>query len=382
MIKVDTACMSAQAQKMQDIANQLNDISGRVASANRTLRWNTSIDTKIRASLNSSSNTITGLDGKASRLSTTLYTAVSKYESAEEKAKSGGNAKDITEVGTHASMSATSVKNAWDVFVSEFKENFGWGEILSGAGYIGTIYGFIQDIKNFTTWTDVAKYGVKAYNFAKSVVKTYGNYAKIGRAVGTKQAAAWWFKNAVGLKKVGRTSTAKGVFTRFKNNLKNKTSPHNFKAQFKDYIDDFTFKKGVGKAVSAWGQVAVTGVLNWFGNKEEQAQSGGTMSDGRVVAETVMETAIDTVVTHAAGIVVGAAVAAVAGPVAVPGVVIAAGSALVVGAANAGVKALTGKTATEWVSDVVLDGATAMGKAVTSKVKAVGKWFSKLSLVA
>lgn len=30
-------------------------------------------------------------------------------------------------------------KSAWDKFVEEFSSNYGWGDFLSGAGYIGTI---------------------------------------------------------------------------------------------------------------------------------------------------------------------------------------------------------------------------------------------------
>lgn len=89
MIKVDTNSMAAQAQQMQKIAEQLNNIASSVASVNRTLRWNTSIEAKIRASLNSSSKGISGLDNTAGRLSSALVSAVNKYESAEEKAKSG-----------------------------------------------------------------------------------------------------------------------------------------------------------------------------------------------------------------------------------------------------------------------------------------------------
>ena len=76
--------------------------------------------------------------------------------------------------------------------------------------------------------------------------------------------------------------------------------------------------------------------MNWFSNKDEQACSNGTMSDGRVIAETITETAIDTALTYGTGIVVGAAVTATLGTVAAPGIVVVAASGAIVAGLNAG----------------------------------------------
>lgn len=263
------------------------------------------------------------------------------------------------------------------IFSDEFWSNYGWKEILSGAGYIGTIYSLINDIRNGKTWRDFAKTGVDAYQFLSGAAKTYNNYKKIGNAVGTKTAMAWWAKNVTGLRPLGRASTAKNPFTRFANNLTNKTSP--FNAQFKNVVNNFKGANGVGKAVASWGAVAVNGVLNWFNNKDEQSNSNGTMSDGRVIAETITETAVDTALTYGTGIVVGAAVTAALGTVAAPGVVVVAASGAVVAGLNAGVKALTGKTTTEWISDTILDTGEAIGNAAKNVSKSIGNWFGKLS---
>lgn len=268
-------------------------------------------------------------------------------------------------------------------FVDEFQSNFGWKEILSGAGYIGTIYSLLDDIKNGKTWKDLAKVGVDTYQFLSGAAKTYNNYKKIGNAVGTKTAMAWWAKNVTGMKPLGRASTAKNPFTRFANNLTNKTSP--FNSQLNNVLDNFKGANGAGKAIASWGSVAIDGVLNWFGNKEEQANSGGSMSDGRVIAETITETAVDTALTYGTGIVVGAAVTAALGTVAAPGVVVVAASGAIVAGLNAGVEALTGKTTTEWVSDTILDVGEAIGSAMSDAAKnvtsAVGNWFEKLSFI-
>lgn len=268
-----------------------------------------------------------------------------------------------------------------NIFSDEFWKNFGWKEVLSGAGYIGTIYNLVNDIKDGKTWKDFAKSGVDIYQFLTDAAKTYNNYKKIGNAVGTKTAMAWWAKNIMGIKPLGRASTAQNTFTRFANNLTNKTSP--FNAQFKNIVDNFKGANGVGKAVASWGAVAVNGVLNFFSNKEEQANSNGTMSDGRVVAETITETTVDTALTYGAGIVVGAAVTAAFGTVAAPGIVVVAASGAIVAGINTGVKALTGKSTTEWISDTILDTGEAIGSAVSNVAKnvsdTIGSWFGKLS---
>lgn len=278
----------------------------------------------------------------------------------------------------NVSTANTSSGNASNTFIKNFRENYGWKDILSGAGYIGTIYNLISDIKSGKSWRDFAKAGVDTYKFLSGAAKTYNNYKKIGNAVGAKTAMAWWAKSITGLKPLGRASTAKNPFARFANNLTNKTSP--FNAQFKNVIDNFKGANGIGKAVSSWGVVAATGVLNWFSNKEEQANSNGTMSDGRVVAETITETVVDTALTYGAGIVVGAAITAVAGSVAVPGVVVVAASGAIIAGVNAGVQALTGKSTTEWISDGILDTGKAIGNKIDSAAKSVAGWFWKSPL--
>lgn len=272
-------------------------------------------------------------------------------------------------------------KSTWDKFAEEFQARFGWSDLLKGSGYIGTIYNMISDIKRGTTWKDLAKSGVRMYQFMDKAAKTYSNYRKIGNAVGTKKAMAWWAKNITGLKPLGRASSAKNPYTRFVNNLTNKTSP--FNAQFKKTINNFKGANGVGKAAASWAGVAVTGVTNWFSNKEEQANSNGTMSNGRVIAETVSETIIDTALICGTDIVVGAAVTAALGTFAVPGVAVVALSGVVAAGLNAGVKALTGKTTTEWISDAILDTGESIGKAVGNAAKkvsnSIGNWYQRLS---
>ena len=376
-IYVEFSGLNQIGSRCKSVASSVDSIQSDFQRTVRQLDW----DIRFESNINS---TATQLSRKLESYSRTLESyqrfiedARGEYVKLNEDKKTTDYFEKIDVVIPHLVGPGGQLK----IFTDEFLSNYGWKEILSGAGYIGTIYNLINDIRDGKSWRDLAKTGVDTYRFLSGAAKTYNNYKKIGNAVGTKTAMAWWAKNITGLKPLGRASTAKNPFTRFANNLTNKTSP--FNAQFKNIVNNFKGANGVGKAVASWGTVAVNGVLNWFSNKDEQANSNGTMSDGRVIAETITETVVDTALTYGTGIVVGAAVTAALGTVAAPGIVVVAASGAVVAGLNAGVKALTGKTTTEWISDTILDTGEAIGSAVSNAAKnvseSIGSWFGKLS---
>lgn len=376
-IYVEFSGLNQIGSRCKSVASSVDSIQSDFQRTVRQLDW----DIRFESNINS---TATQLSRKLESYSRTLESyqrfiedARGEYVKLNEYKKTTDYFEKIDVVIPHLVGPGGQLK----IFTDEFLSNYGWKEILSGAGYIGTIYNLINDIRDGKSWRDLAKTGVDTYRFLSGAAKTYNNYKKIGNAVGTKTAMAWWAKNITGLKPLGRASTAKNPFTRFANNLTNKTSP--FNAQFKNIVNNFKGANGVGKAVASWGTVAVNGVLNWFSNKDVQANSNGTMSDGRVIAETITETVVDTALTYGTGIVVGAAVTAALGTVAAPGIVVVAASGAVVAGLNAGVKALTGKTTTEWISDTILDTGEAIGSAVSNAAKnvseSIGSWFGKLS---
>ena len=252
--------------------------------------------------------------------------------------------------------------------------DYDWTDILKGAGSGGKLFGSVIDLFQAETWLDVGKAAVSATDSISKIVRSYNNYSKIGRAIGTKNATAYFLNDILGFKISGYNSKAKSVTARFSGNLTNKTSANQITKAF----DDFVGKNGTVSTVAAWAGVALSGITNAFSNIEEQKASEGTMSTERVVAETVVETAIDTLAATASTAVVGAALAA-AGIAAAP-VAVAAVAGLAVVGINAGVEALTGKSATEWVSDAVVDVGSAVCGAVSDGAKAVADWFGKLSL--
>ena len=259
-------------------------------------------------------------------------------------------------------------------FWKSFIDRFGPIDIIKSFGNAGKLIGLSYSATKAASWSDWTGIVLKAGTTVSNVVNDYKNYKKIGRAIGTKNAVSYFLRKQVGLRKVGRASTASSPISRFRNNLHNKTSPYNIR----DAFSSLTGKKGARAATAAWAGVALSGITNAFSNIKEQKESGGTMSTGRVIAETVTETAIDTVVTYGASAVVGAAITAVTGVVAAP-VVVAVATGIALAGINAGVEALTGKSATEFVSDLALDTVVNVGKGIKNCAKAVGSWFSKLS---
>lgn len=251
--------------------------------------------------------------------------------------------------------------------------DFDWKDIIKSFGSAGSVFGIVNSIFEAKSWVDWGNVGVNATKTIASIAKDYNNYTQIGRAIGTTNSTGYFWRNFFGFNKVGYASTAKSASARFYNNLHNTTSPYKLSSIF----DSFTGKKGVVSSVASWAGLALSGAANWFRNVEEQKESNGTMSTGRVVAETVSETVIDTALAVAGSAVVGAAIATATGAVAAP-VVVAAVTGVAIAGMNAGVEAITDKSVTEWVSDAVLDKAVTVGNAVADGAKAVTNWFGKL----
>ena len=191
-------------------------------------------------------------------------------------------------------------------------KRYGIKNVIKSFGNTGKVVGLVDSALSATTWNQWANIGLSASQTISKIAKDFKNYKKIGRAIGTKNAVSYFLKKQVGLRNVGHASTASSPMSRFYNNLHNTTSSFNLK----DAFAPLTGAKGVKTTVAAWADVALTGVTNAFSNIQEQKDSNGKMSTGRVVAETISETALDTVITYGGSAVVGAAITAATGVVA------------------------------------------------------------------
>lgn len=60
----------------------------------------------------------------------------------------------------------------------------------------------------------------------------------------------------------------------------------------KDLRSNYSFKNGLGNAANSLADLSVSMWANYMGNMVEQAESCGTMSEAKVIAETVTETTV------------------------------------------------------------------------------------------
>lgn len=89
MLKVDTACMEAQAMKIRTLGSELNRIGADLSTVSRNLRWKTGVDFVIRNSLNSRKRAIEDLASKAAMLEMVLEQAITAYTNSENNVKTG-----------------------------------------------------------------------------------------------------------------------------------------------------------------------------------------------------------------------------------------------------------------------------------------------------
>ncbi len=359
-IYVEFAGLDKISSQCKSVSAKVNSVQSELLRTVRQLDW----DVRYESDINNNSNQIARKLKQYSK-------ALESYQRFIEDAKSEYVKLDEYEKLTLTSHSGKGINQTIE---QGSKLDFDWKDIVRSFGNAGSVFGIVNSAFEAKNWVDWGKVGVSTTKTIASIAKDFNNYNKIGRAIGTTNSTGYFWRNFFGLNKVGYASTASSASARFYNNLHNTTSPYKLSGIF----DSFTGKKGVVSSVASWAGVALSGIANTFSNIEEQKESNGTMSTGRVVAETISETVIDTALSTVGSAFVGAAIATVTGAVAAP-VVVAAATGLAMAGINAGVKDLTGKSATEWVSDKILDTASAVGGAAVNGAKAVANWFRKLS---
>lgn len=262
-----------------------------------------------------------------------------------------------------------SAANDFEQIDKEFKEGADWEKfglkILGKAGFFGGITSAVVSL--FTNKDSGASGTVSSLKNLSSIAKTaskwYDSNKKLNKLsrMGKKYADNIRHKRLFGLNDI-KSNMANGQWSRAGK------WGERFKANFKAYgspIDDF--KAGGSKAVWAGLGIGLDLASNGFGNYDEYKR--GEISGGRAFAETVTETVVDTYKDWLIGAAVAATITATVGSAPV----------LVVGAATVAVSAgldwvtkkityaVSGeeKGFTEAVSDLILDGAKAAGKAAT-----------------
>lgn len=274
-------------------------------------------------------------------------------------------------------------ENKGSSFGDYFKEDFDAIKLFKGITPIATVYDLYKHFTDFDNGADFLK-GMNdsasdIYDFVKSIL----DYKKIGPAMNARHPHAnWenWWKKTMGLKwssKHDYLSENKNPFAAFRANLSNKNSPFNIKNALSKKYREFTGAEGRKECFAAWTGVILSFATNYIANKDEQKESGGSMSDERVLAEAATETVVDSAIKGGTKLLVGAAIAAVAPAAATP-VVVAAATYAATTLLDVGCKKLTGKSTTEWVSDKIVDIGEDMGLGDKARhvKKSVVKWWN------
>lgn len=364
--------MSELATKCKTSADKLTAIQGELSDVVFHLDWDVRFQNDINSKANAAIRKTDSLSRALRGFQDYLNGAIEEYRKLDDY--KGNNGLSSLEIHTIPYIITGPGHPDRNDYVRDILN-----KIFGEFGNAGKLYDIINDVfsgegRKWYNWADT---GVDALKFISSVARNYSHYAKIGRAIGSKNAVSGFLLKELGLRNVGRVSTASSPSARFYNNLHNSTSPYNLS----DAFGSFTGKNGALASGLAWAGVALSGVANYFGNVEEAKQNG--MSNGRVVAETVIETGIETTAGVTATAALGSAVAAYA-PAAFatscPPVLIAAAAGLGLYGINKGVEAWTGQSATEWITDGVIatgeamyNGAVFVGETFVTGVKAIGQ---------
>lgn len=396
-IYLNTDAVYNLKSNMYSKRNSCRDCSSRVYSVQNNLYWKVLNRSRIRTRLNNLrsrinrqsellysysqvlgtvNNNMTDTDNRlrndAKRLTCqmsriTKVMSVCQNGSARSKKMWGLNAEDYSFItslfGGGIGGASLSTKALTDGF-----KKWSWDSIKS-AGYVGTVLGlgegFISMVKGTSTPLSSAKTLRSAWKAIKNFDLDASNMGKVKRILHPDTYKVAWENKIFGIgnyfgKTTGAASKASSWSTRFYNNFQ--------KAGTKEL------------AKVGWTSVALSGVVNFFDNKEEYKT--GEISKGRAVAETITETAVDVatdvVLTAGAAAAVGATAVALGATVAAPAVAVA---AVTVGAKMAldGIALwATGgeKNFTEAASDAILDVGTAIGKGVVAGAKKVGSAIS------
>lgn len=379
-IRVNTQTLIQQQQQIEQLAGQLENISEEINYVSRNLSWQISSREQIKNRLNEYGRYTGNLQRKTQSLSVALGTAGDYYQSTCKKVAgwtvkgteenhqvSGGENKKAEDTGGGGQGSA------WLKYLKKIGK--GGLDAIGKAGAIGGMLGAPIALLKILIDND----GFTGKDIG-AVIKGAG-----GSVLGwMKSKDAKGIKELLGLEKYKTISTGSskaGWLARLDN--AKVTGVDTLKEELLPITKvEETGKYAVkGTKVAGW---ALSLVANGFSNYEEYNKKLGTgeeISQSRAVAETVTETLID--IGKGAAIAAGVAAGCAAIGVAAPAVVVGGIGVGVSVVADIVCENLTGSSVTEFVSDKILDGATAVGKKVTGAVSSAGKavsgWFKKMT---
>jgi len=335
---------SSEIKKVIEALERITSDLGRVDTSDG---WWSRLNVRTpqgRSSARSALNMIKSTNNKAIDYMEDIVSGIGKakalFEDAEGAVKADGNSMFSGNVydnegGSHSGSSGNTHGGSGKAFGGT-----PWNEYSNGVEFFKEIYTHVT-------------------NGAIELAELF----KVGKAKDVKGTLAAWFKKGLALEKF------------------------DLKKSFSETFGNLAGKNGAIKTAVEWGGIALDGLGNLFGNLNERAESGGQMSSGRVVAETITETAVGFALETGVKLAVGAAITAVAGTAGAPVLLVTVASIGIAKGIDEGFRYLKfndkQKSLTEYVSDGILDNAGAYIDEKVASAKNAGKiicsWFNKLS---
>ena len=433
-IKVNTYRLTNYESDMQGILSRVNSIMNQFNSVSRNLDWEIKAESNINFRLSGISRELSAESRGISGMKNYLETARTRYVAVESK-NSGKKLKNEvsgSNSGAKVNRSNSKIRNIYSINVGR-RSTATWvigkddkiTKKTRYANYKGVNVGaaiLVGNSKTNNIGNTTTKSGYKP-DWAKGIFKVVGKIGNVGSIAGSVYTLGKAISSGDSVKvEKGIINVSKDCISRFGTLAQNAYSGISvketlfgnwtkgsavtslfeiaeeatratkgtvFKAALAKEFKGYSFKNATNvgskiKVATKWAGTGLSAVTNFISNKEEQKKNPG-MSNARVVSEPVVETAIDVGVgalaTAGATALLGAAAPAVAvGAVAVGAV----------WAVNTATEVITAhfwgednkKNLTEFASDAIIDGVTAIGKGVGKAVKngfnAVTKWGKSL----
>ncbi len=351
-LEIQTEKVKRLAENLDAIERKLNKIGSEAEEIGNNVKISSTSARTIQKNLQFISSEINRSAESVGKLSSGLSQSVSWYAQSEKEISGAGEAviPITSEQASTGTSGETSDTKGGILSWSDF-----W-KFVSEAGIIGS---GLAAIFNMVTGDGSAKNWI---NSGKYMLKMIGNgLSAVGKAK--------WKDYLLGLKDSFEKMDMSSVSSAWR-------------SYWAKTADDLTFETGGitvknAKVATKWGGYILTSFANGFENYEEYQNSGGQMTAGRAVAETVIETGVDI----GLGVVGGAAVAAGAaalGVTAAPAVVTGLAVAGVTWAANGICEWITGgDDIGETVANGVCDGFSAAKNWLGNVVNGVSSLWSK-----
>lgn len=334
-----------------DLARELANIESEIRGVRNSLGFQVASKANIQTRLNNTANKVSEHKAGMNIMSAALQNTVNRYEHAENTIIGNinvGNAKIQNVSGDY------DVSGGYDESKEEKKESKYLDVLWKAVGAFGAGGKVVSTVGKFLTSDKepAAKWAGLFYDGWKTGWKIGDAVEKCKENTNVK-----WWKELFGINSDSVLTSIPKTNTDWKSR-----AVQGWGKKVDKSVEELKTVKGVGT-------IALSGIKNAVSNYKEYMDSGGKMSVGRAVAETVTETAVD----WGKDLMIGAAVTAgfAAAGVAAPVFMVGGATVLISAGVDWVSEKVTGKKLTEAASDFILDTVETGAKKVKEKATAL-----------